>query len=98
MRVNEYKMKSEKISGRWRFAVLSDLHGCDASRAISMLAPYSPDLIFAVGDIFERVDKSSMKMNKMNEQGFALLEGAARIAPIFYSMGKTSNLTAAEGI
>ena len=87
MKLSEYKIKCEKISGKYKFAVISDLHGCDPTLAIELLRKSAPDFILAPGDIFETVDSSDGKKKKMNERGFLLLREAAKIAPTFYSMG-----------
>ena len=87
MKITEYKIESENIRGKYRFAVISDLHGCDPSLALELLRKEHPDFILAPGDVFERVDGSSKKFNEMNEKGFLLLREAAKIAPTFYSSG-----------
>ena len=87
MKVSEYFIVNKKISQRYRFSVISDLHGCDPTQAIEHLREISPDFILAPGDIFERVDGLRAKHNKMNEKGFLLLTEAAKIAPTFYSCG-----------
>ena len=87
MKVSEYSIVNKKISQRYRFALISDLHGCNPTQAIEHLREISPDFILAPGDIFERVDGLRAKHNKMNEKGFLLLTEAAKIAPTFYSCG-----------
>ena len=87
MKLSEYKINSEKIHGTYKFAIISDLHGCDPSRAIELLRRSSPDFILAPGDIFEIVDASSARKQKKSEKGFLLLGEAAKIAPTFYSTG-----------
>ena len=87
MRVSEYSVVNKKIPIKFKFALISDLHGCDPTVAIEHLRKISPDFIVAPGDIFERVDGVKKKYNKMNEKGFLLLTEAARIAPTFYSCG-----------
>ncbi len=87
MKLSEYKIKCEKISGKYKFAVISDLHGCDPAAAIELLGVSSPDFILAPGDIFETVDGGNSKDNEKNERGFLLLSEAAKIAPTFYSGG-----------
>ena len=87
MKLSEYRIESEKISGKYKFAVISDLHGCDPTEAIKLLRSASPDYILAPGDIFEVVDGNNEEMNRKNEQGFLLLSNAAKIAPTYYSMG-----------
>ena len=64
MKLSEYGIKCEKISGKYKFAVISDLHGCDPSEALRLLGAASPDFILAPGDIFEVVDGSEKKNNK----------------------------------
>ena len=87
VKITEYKIKCENIREKYRFAVISDLHGTDPSLSLELLRKESPDFILAPGDVFERVDGSSKKFNKMNEKGFLLLSEAAKIAPTFYSCG-----------
>ncbi len=87
MRLTEYTIECDKIHGKYKFAVISDLHGCDPTAAIELLGSASPDFILAPGDIFETVDGSDKKNNAKNERGFLLLEEAAKIAPTFYSTG-----------
>ena len=87
MKLSEYKINCEKITGKYKFAIISDLHGCDPTRAIELLRRSSPDFILAPGDILEMVDARSARKRKMNEKGFLLLGEAAKIAPTFYSTG-----------
>ena len=84
MKLTEHGLSSDKIKGTVSIAIVSDLHGCDACEAIDILKKASPDYIVAPGDIFEKLDGSC---DKINENGFALLREAARIAPTFYSTG-----------
>ena len=87
MRLFEYAIECKRINGSYKLAVLSDLHGSDPFACIELLKKSLPDFILAPGDIFELVDGSREKMNKMNESGFLLLSEAAKLAPTFYSMG-----------
>ena len=65
-------------------AIISDLHGCRVDKAIKLLKEASPTYILAPGDIFERLDGSR---DKINQNGFALLREASKIAPTFYAPG-----------
>ena len=87
MKLTEYSIDCEKIKISKKFAIISDLHGEDPFEAIEILRLAAPDVILAPGDIFERVDGISDKMNAMNEKGFLLLSEAVKIAPTFYSVG-----------
>ena len=87
VRLSEYKIKCEKIHGKYKFAVISDLHGCDPTAALELLRSSSPDFILAPGDILETVDGSDEKHNAKNERGLLLLRESAKIAPTFYSTG-----------
>ena len=87
MKLTEYSIRCDKIKRGKKIAVISDLHGTDPQETIKLLRIASPDVILAPGDIFERVDESSERMNAMNEKGFLLLSAAAEIAPTFYSIG-----------
>ena len=87
MQLSEYWIKCDKIDKRCKFAIISDLHGCDPHAAIRLLRSISPDFILAPGDIFEAVDGNDEKNNQKNKRGFLLLSEAAKIAPTFYSAG-----------
>lgn len=84
MKVTEYKIKSEKFNKSYVIGLVSDLHGSPADKVIEALKNASVDLIFAAGDIFERLDGTR---DSENEAGFELLSAAAEIAPTFYSYG-----------
>ena len=87
MHLSEYFILQDKINKSVRLAIISDLHGTDPHEAIELLRAASPDVILAPGDIFERVDNFSKRLDSMNEKGFLLLSEAAKIAPTYYSPG-----------
>ena len=55
-------------------------------KALRLLESAAPDLIFFPGDLFTDTGKSSVS-DCFNRNGLSLLEGAARIAPCFFSPG-----------
>ena len=65
-------------------ALVSDLHGGDPAPVLRVLEEEKPDYILMPGDIFERLDGAE---DEEHENALALLRGAARIAPTFYSTG-----------
>lgn len=72
-------------------AVVSDFHSGEGSEylhIIKALEEKSPDFILMPGDIFERLDGTRASEN---QPGFKLLEKAAKIAPVFYSVGNHEN-------
>jgi len=84
VKLNEYFIENKNFNKKYRFAIISDLHGSDVSGALERLVAARPDAIFAAGDIFERLDGSRQTKNEM---GFLLLREAAAIAPTFYALG-----------
>ncbi len=85
MRITEYKIKNKNFGRRWVFALVSDLHGESPDKIIKLLREIRPDVILAPGDILEPLDLYPTP--KANENGFALLEVCAEIAPTYYSLG-----------
>ena len=84
MKTSEYRLSRERFGRRVVFALVSDLHGEDPSRALALLKARRPDYILMPGDILERMDGAN---DVAHENGFRLLTEAARIAPVFYCTG-----------
>lgn len=84
------KEREIAVCGRYglTIALTSDLHGSKPESALSMLKAKRPDIIAAPGDIFEmRNGLSDKEKAKINKAGYEFLEEAAKIAPVFYSLG-----------
>ena len=81
MKITEYRIQNNCFGKRKVFALVSDLHGGDHKEITDLLKKISPDAILAPGDIFEPLDQEPIP--KENEEGFALLEECARIAPTY---------------
>lgn len=84
MRLTEYKIKNNKFSKNYVFALVSDLHGNAAAPVIEAVGRIKPDFILAAGDIFEHLNGENAKKNK---QGFELLSACSKIAPTFFAPG-----------
>ncbi len=84
MKLTEYKIKSERFTRRYVFALVSDLHGGDFGGAIELVKDISPDFILAPGDIFEPLDDEH---KDINERGFEFLTACQGIAPTIFSPG-----------
>ncbi|MBR5252994.1 MAG: metallophosphoesterase family protein [Clostridia bacterium] len=81
--VSSYTVKSPAVTASHTFAVITDLHstyyGENQSELCEMIAEYSPEAIFFVGDIAE---------DKRNFEGTAaLLEQIAHLYPCYYVAG-----------
>ncbi len=71
-----------------KIALTSDLHGEEPDIPIALLEKHKPDIIAAPGDIFEmRSGLKEAEKRRINSKGFEFLERAAKIAPLFYSLG-----------
>ena len=57
LKVVNYTMESEKISGEIKFALVADLHGCSygkrQSEILEKIEKINPDAVFLCGDIFD---------------------------------------------
>ena len=84
MKKTEYTLSGNRFGRHLCFAIVSDLHGGDPTEVLRVLAEECPDFILMPGDIFERLDGTE---DRTHANGFALLRGAARIAPTLYSTG-----------
>lgn len=84
MKITEYKIKNDKFDKNCVFALISDLHGNDATPVIEALKRVKPDYILAAGDIFEHLNGANAEKNR---SGFELLSACAKIAPTFFAPG-----------
>ncbi len=93
MRVTRYKIKSDKLRAGYRIAVVADLHDRDGSDVLGALDGLRPDIIAVTGDLTDRLDcregerAPNDRIVASHANAFALLRGAAKIAPTFYSLG-----------
>ncbi len=91
VRSTEYNVSSSRLAKNVTFAIVSDLHSRENTKIdgiVKMLSDRKPNYIFAVGDIFERLDGS---LPERKQAGFELLRACAQIAPTFYSFGNHEN-------
>ena len=76
--------------GRTRLAVCADFHSANRKMPVDLtlarLAAARPDLILCPGDFFSDTAAFSVR-DSFNQNGLRLLEGAAGIAPVFFSIG-----------
>ncbi len=84
MKFTEYTVSNGNFGRNITFAVISDLHGNSPEAPLKLLEKARPDYILAPGDIFEPMNGTH---KEINEAGFALLSGASKIAPTFFSPG-----------
>ncbi len=75
---------------RARIAVCADFHSVNrpmpVERALRLLRDASPDMILFPGDLFSDTGRSGLR-DCFNQNGLALIEGAAGIAPGFFTTG-----------
>ncbi|MBQ8332127.1 MAG: metallophosphoesterase [Clostridia bacterium] len=84
MKKTEYTLPRGRFLKPLCFALVSDLHGGDPEPVLRVLREEHPDYILMPGDIFERLDGTE---NAHHRNALTLLEGAAALAPTFYSTG-----------
>lgn len=84
MKQTSYTLPRGIFGRKVTFAVVADLHGGDPAEALAVLRERRPDYILMPGDIFERLDGAD---DAAHGHALALLRGAAKIAPTFYSTG-----------
>ena len=84
MKKTEYTLSKPRFGRDVLFALVSDLHGEDPSEVIALLRQEKPNYILMPGDIFERLDGAE---DGNHVFGLRLLTEAAKIAPVYYSMG-----------
>ncbi len=88
MKETNYNFNIVRMGKSLCIALVSDLHAQDPDAVIDSLKKKSPDYILMPGDIFEF---SNRIKDSRNENGFRLLNEAAKIAPTFYSIGNHEN-------
>ncbi len=84
MKTSSYRLFAERFGRQLLFALVSDLHGEDPSKALDVLREKRPDYILMPGDILERLNGED---DFKHQNGFRLLSEAAEIAPVFYCTG-----------
>ena len=88
MKETNYNFNIARIGKSLCIAIVSDLHAQEPDAVIDSLKKKRPDYILMPGDIFEF---SNRIKDSRNENGFRLLNEAAKIAPTFYSIGNHEN-------
>ncbi len=82
--VKSYTLKSEKIKGRLRVVLLTDLHNKKYNPSniyiTDKVAALSPDMIIISGDFVDRM-RTDFNIAKQT------LDGLRRIAPVYYAFG-----------
>lgn len=93
MRITNYTLKSVRAPRRFDLALVSDLHDTESDIVLEALAGMKPDIIAVTGDLTSRLDcregeeAPCDRIIVTHTSAFKLLEGAARLAPTFYSLG-----------
>ncbi len=94
MKTTTYKLKSTKLDGKIRVALVSDLHDRCVDAVIKALERERPDIIAVVGDLTSRLDCSEGEIPCCDNgrpvshaQAFRLLRASAELAPTYYSLG-----------
>ena len=78
MDVTNYRIRSDKpVSAR--ISVASDIHGCETDEILKKLAESKPDMIAVPGDLAGG--------NDVPDRSAEFLREAAKIAPVFFSIG-----------
>lgn len=86
IKISEYTIDLEDLSGNVKVVVISDLHGKeygkDNKRLLAKISEQEPDAVFVVGDMLDDGDA---------ESGFSqtakLLTALSEIAPVYFSYG-----------
>ena len=90
LKVNRYKVQSEKVDGAFRIVFLSDLHGREFgsgnSRLLKKISAEEPDFIALGGDIFNN-NATQDEIDRM----CAFIRKASEIAPVYYCQGNHEN-------
>ncbi|MGJ4851121.1 metallophosphoesterase [Bacillota bacterium Meth-B3] len=83
LRVQTYKVKSEKMTGAVRIVLVTDLHSCrygdNQADLIREIAEQNPDIVLLGGDIFDDI--------LPNDRAEQLLKGIADKYPCYYVTG-----------
>ena len=94
MKITEYRIKSNKISKKFKIALVSDTHDRAVGNIIDALKAISPDIIMIPGDLTTRLDlrEGEAAVNERGEivshkEAFKLLNEASKLAPTYYSLG-----------
>lgn len=88
MRINRIRMGMRAFPGKYRYAVVSDLHGADPKEALEALRKVRPNVILVPGDI---VEPSDGLHERAIQTGVDFLRKAARLAPTLVSIGNHEN-------
>jgi predicted MPP superfamily phosphohydrolase len=83
LQVQTYEVKSEKLTGAVRIALVTDLHACNYGEnqagLIRAIAELKPDIVLLGGDIFDDI--------LPNDRAEQLLKGIASVYPCYYVTG-----------
>lgn len=82
MVVTEYVIKSKKVSSKYTFVMLSDMHNRSAAyvEAIKITSEIHPDAILVAGDLVDR-------HKKLSDLAVPFLRACVEIAPTYFSYG-----------
>lgn len=78
MKITQYDICAN-LNKNYKFAFVSDLHGCDNQPIIEKIKEILPDALLVGGDFIH--DKDNYK------RGLSFLEEASKIVPVFCSLG-----------
>ena len=98
MDITRYEIFSSKLKKDINIALVADLHNARHDKVVSSLENEDPDMIVIAGDLMEDLDFTGDCYVKSNERGFAFLEKAVKIAPVFYGQGNHEGLVAPEHV
>lgn len=94
MDITRYEITTTKLKKDLKIALVADLHNARHDKVISSLMAEKPDMIVIAGDLMEDLDFVADCYDRHNERGFAFLEKAAEIAPVYYGHGNHERLVA----
>ena len=94
METTRYEITTKKLTKDLKVALVADLHNARHDRVITSLEEERPDLIVIAGDLMEDLDLVGDCGDRRNERGFAFLEKAVKIAPVYYGHGNHERLVA----
>ena len=84
MKITNYEFETDRLQGKLRIALVSDLHSHNPQSMLRAVRKTRPDIICIAGDLTEALDGS---MDGKNEYGFIALRALCEIAPTFYAPG-----------
>lgn len=84
MKISRYSIATDKLNKTLKYAIVGDLHSKSPDKVLSVLSEVRPDIILCPGDIFNKLDGS---VDGSNENAFAFLNKANKIARVIYSFG-----------